>query len=254
MTMLNPVKMIIASVAILTTSGSLLATQTSDRIESSAKMSYVFKTYLKDDNVTIKAINDSVVVLTGTVSEWPHRSLAEETVSGLPGVKHVDNKLEVNGGQPPENSDVWISMKVATTLMFHRNVSILKTDVDVKNGIVTLHGKASSDAQKELTTEYVKDIDGVQSVKNNMTVENSKKTTGEKVNDFVDDASITAQVKIALLFHRSTNVIKTKVETKNGIVTVSGVAKNGAEKDLVVKLVNEIKGVKSIKNEITIGG
>jgi hyperosmotically inducible periplasmic protein len=250
---LNPVAMIIASLAVLATSGSLLATQTSDRIESSAKKSYVFQTYLKDDDIHIEAANDSVVTLTGTVSEWPHRSLAEETVSGLPGVKRVENKLEIKGVQPPENSDLWISMKVATTLMFHRNVSVLKTDVDVKDGIVTLHGKASSEAQKELTTEYVKDVDGVQSVKNNMTLENAKKTTVEKVSEYVDDASITAQVKIALLFHRSTNVIKTKVETKNGVVTVSGVAKNGAEKDLVAKLVNDIKGVKSLKNDITIG-
>ena len=30
-------------------------------------------------------------------------------------------------------------------------------------------------------------------------------------------------------------------------------AKNGAEKDLVGKLVNDIKGVKGLKNEITIG-
>lgn len=254
MTRLKPLNMIMTSVVILGATGALLATETSDRIESSAKKSYVFQTYLKDDNIQIKTANDSVVTLTGTVSEWPHRSLAEETVSGLPGVKRVDNKLEIKGVQPPENSDVWINMKVATTLMFHRNVSILKTDVEVKDGVVTLHGKASSEAQKELTTEYVKDVDGVQSVKNDMTVVSTKKTTVEKVSDFVDDASITAQVKIALLFHRSTNVVKTKVETKNGVVTVSGVAKNSAEKDLVAKLVNDIKGVKSIKNELTIGG
>ena len=253
MTRLKPLNMIITSVVILGTTGALLATQTSDRIESTAKNSYVFQTYLKNDDIKIKALNDSVVTLTGTVSEWPHWSLAEETVSGIPGVKNVENKLEIKDGQPLENSDVWINMKVATTLMFHRHVSILKTDIEVKDGVVVLHGKASSEAQKELTTEYVKDVDGVKRVKNDMTVETAKKTTGEKVSEFVDDASITAQVKIALLFHRSTNVIKTKVETKNGVVTLSGVAKNGAEKDLVAKLVNDIKGVKSIKNEITIG-
>jgi osmotically-inducible protein OsmY len=253
MTRLKPLNMIITSVVILGTTGALLATQTSDRIESTAKNSYVFQTYLKNDDIKIKALNDSIVTLTGTVSEWPHRSLAEETVSGIPGVKHVENKLEIKGGQPLENSDVWINMKVATTLMFHRHVSVLKTDIEVKDGVVVLRGKASSEAQKELTTEYVKDVDGVKRVQNDMTIETTKKTTGEKVNEFVDDASITAQVKIALLFHRSTNVIKTKVETKNGVVTLSGVAKNGAEKDLVAKLVNDIKGVKSIKNEITIG-
>ncbi|HMD67754.1 MAG TPA: BON domain-containing protein, partial [Chitinivibrionales bacterium] len=165
---LNPVTMILAAVAVLAATGALLATQMSDRIESSAKNSYVFKTYLKGDNIKINTTNDSVVTLTGRVSGWSHRSLAEEAVAGLPGVVRVDNKLEVKGGQPNEISDAWIGVKVKTMLMFNRNVSGLKTDVDVKDGIVTLHGHSSSEAQKELTTEYAKDVEGVKGVSNDM--------------------------------------------------------------------------------------
>ena len=248
----NLVTMITASAVVLGFSGALLATQLSDRIESSAKKSYVFMTFLKGDDIKIQTMKDSVVILTGTVSEWSHRSLAEETVAGLPGVKSVDNKLEAKGGQPNEISDAWIKVKVQTMLMFHRGVNSLKTEVEVINGIVTLQGKALSEAQKELTTEYVKDVDGVKNVINNMTVEKIKIATVDKVGEFIDDASITAQVKLALLFHRSTSVIKTKVETKDGVVTVSGTAKNSAEKELVGKLVNDIKGVKGLKNKITI--
>jgi osmotically-inducible protein OsmY len=268
------VTMIMAAVVILGASGALLANQMNDRIESSAKKTYVFMTYLKADDIKIQAADDSVVTLTGTVSEWPHRSLAEDAVAGLPGVKRVDNKLEVKGEQPAENSDAWIGMKVKSMLLYHRNVSGLKTEVDVKEGVVILHGQASSQAQKELTTEYVKDVEGVKSVKNDMTVavekavektekpaaekaektsaEKTGKTTGEKMSEYIDDASITAQIKSALLFHRSTSALKTKVESKDGIVTVKGAAKNSAEKDLVGKLVNDIKGVKGLKNEMTI--
>jgi osmotically-inducible protein OsmY len=245
--------MILAATVILGAAGILLASQRNDSIESSMKKSYVYKTYLKDDAITIQATSDTTVTLTGTVSEWSHRSLAEETVAGLlPGVKHIRNNLTVKGEQPAENSDIWIGMKVKTMLMFHRNVSGLATDVDVKNGAVTLHGKASSEAQKELTAEYARDVDGVKSVKNDMVVETPGKTTVEKVGEFVDDASITAQVKVALLFHKSTSIIKTTVTTKDGVVTVGGRAKNGAEKDLVGKLVNDIKGVKALRNEMTI--
>ena len=48
-----------------------------------------------------------------------------------------------------------------TALLFHRNVSATGTTVYMKNGIVTLQGEASSLAQKELTTEYAKDVDNV---------------------------------------------------------------------------------------------
>jgi osmotically-inducible protein OsmY len=207
---------------------------------------------LKGDDIKVDASKDGSVTLTGTVAEWSHRSLAEETVLGLPGVIRVENKLEVTGGHPDETSDTWIGMKIKFVLMFHKNVSGMKTDVDVKDGIVTLHGEATTEAQKELTTEYAKDVDGVKSVNNDMTVDKTKKSTVDKVGEYVDDASITAQVKVALLFHQSTSAIKTKVETKNGVVTVSGMAKNNAEKDLVGKLVDNIKGVKSLKNKMTI--
>jgi hyperosmotically inducible periplasmic protein len=249
----NPVILVLAAVVILGASVPLLATKISDRIESSAKKSYVFMTYLKGDDIRIQTANDSVVTLTGTVSEWSHRPLAAEAVAGLPGVKRVDNKLEVKAGQPAENSDLWIGIKVKTMLLFHRNVNGLKTDVDVKSGIVILRGQAATEAEKELTSEYAKDVEGVQSVKNEMAVEKTGKTTVEKVTEYIDDASITAQVKLALQFHRSTSVIKTKVETKDGMVTVGGVAKNGAEKDLVSKLAGDIQGVKGVKNEMTIG-
>ena len=64
-------------------------------------------------------------------------------------------------------------MKVKTTLLFHRHVSASGTTVYVKDGVVTLQGVAPSLAEKELTTEYVKDIDHVKRVKNEMTVANT---------------------------------------------------------------------------------
>ena len=54
----------------------LFASETDDRIESSAKQSYVFKTYLKGDDIKIKS-TDGAVALTGTVTEEAHK--AKET-------------------------------------------------------------------------------------------------------------------------------------------------------------------------------
>jgi osmotically-inducible protein OsmY len=164
----------------------------------------------------------------------------------------VDNKLQVKGERPAERSDAWLSAKVKTTLLFHRSVSGLKTGVNVKDGIVTLEGEASSQAQKELATEYAKDVEGVKDVKNEMTVSKTAKKTSRTAGEMIDDASITAQVKMALLFHRSTSALNTKVETKHGVVTLSGKAANAAEKDLASKIVNDVKGVKSVKNQMTI--
>ena len=239
-----------ASVALLLTSLPAHAAITDDRIESSAKKSYVFTTYLQGDDIKIQS-KDGVVSLTGTVSEESHKALAQETVAGLPGVESVDNRLEVKGERPTEKSDAWLKAKVKTTLLFHQNVSAM-TEVNTKDGTVTLQGDATSQAQKDLTTEYVKDVDGVKDVKNEMTVSKTSKTTGQTAGEKIDDASITAQVKMSLLFHRSTSALNTIVVTNYGAVTLSGKARNAAEKDLVTKLVNDVKGVKSVKNQMTI--
>lgn len=242
--------LMVAAVALLALGVPVHATTMDDRIESSAKESYVFKTYLTGDDISIQS-KDGVVSLTGTVSEESHKSLAQETVAGLPGVNSVDNRLEVKGEQPADKSDAWLSAKVKDSLLFHESVSAM-TEVNAKDGIVTLQGEATSQAQKDLTTEYAKDVEGVKDVRNEMTVSKTSEKTLRTVGERIDDASITAQVKLSLLFHRSTSVLKTRVATKYGVVTLSGKAKNAAEKDLVTKLVNDIKGVKNVENQMTI--
>jgi hyperosmotically inducible protein len=186
------------------------------------------------------------------VAETSHISLAENTVESLPGVKSVDNQLKVKNESPAEHSDAWLGTKVKTTLLFHRNVRATKTDVNVRDGVVILSGEASSQAQKELTTEYAKDVEGVKEVKNEMTIASAPAKSEETMGEKIDDASITAQVKSSLLAHRSTSAIKTKVQTTDGVVTVSGIAKNEAEKGLVAKLATDINGVTSVINNMTI--
>ena len=237
--------------SMLITSSPLRAASTDSRIESSAAKSYTFKTTLKDDSIKTES-KDGIVTLTGTVNKASDKSLAEDTVASLPGVKSVNNQLLVSGEQPAEHSDAWITMKVKTTLLFHRNVSATGTSVYTKDGVVTLQGEASSMAQKELTTEYAKDIDNVKEVKNEMTIAKTPATPGATIGDKIDDASITAQVKSSLLSHHSTSAMHTGVTTTDGVVTLSGIAKNDAEKSLVTKLTTDINGVTSVVNNMTI--
>lgn len=242
--------LLIAVVALLAFSVPVHASDLDSRIEASARQSYVFKTYLQGDDIAIQS-RDGDVTLTGTVSEESHLTLAEDTVAGLPGVMSVDNRLVIQSDSPAKNSDAWLATKVKTALLFHQNVSAL-TEVSVRDGVVTLRGEADSQAQKDLTTEYARDVEGVRYVKNEMALSaasGTPRTVGEKI----DDASITAQVKMTLLFHRSTSAVNTKVETNYGVVTLTGVASSMAERDLATKIVSDTKGVRGVKNLMTIG-
>jgi hyperosmotically inducible periplasmic protein len=247
-----PLALFAATSSLLLANTSVRATETDDRIVSSAKSSYVFKTYLKDDSIKTKS-KDGAVTLSGSVVDASHRTLAENTVESLPGVISVNNRIKVKGENAPEHSDSWITTKVKSALLFHRNVSSNGTSVTTKDGVVTLKGEASSMAQKELTTEYARDVDNVKSVDNEMTVAATAPKATETIGEKIDDASITAQVKSTLMNHRSTGAMKTKVSTTDGVVTLTGVAKNDAEKALVTKLVTDIDGVSAVTSNMTVG-
>jgi len=231
---------------ILSMSISAYASDMDDQIESSFKKSFVYKTYLKDEHIKI-ASKDGVVTLSGEVFDDAHKPMAGNTAEAITGVKSVDNKIVIREDRLPENSDTWIRMKVQTALVFHSNVSASKTEVTVKNGVVTLKGEASSSAKKELTTQYAKEVEGVKSVINNM-----KLAKPESMGEKMDDASITAQVKMTLLLHSSTSAIRTSVTTKDGVAMVSGKAQNAAEVDLVTKLVEDVDGVIGVVNTMSI--
>jgi hyperosmotically inducible protein len=226
-----------------------LATPETDRkIEDTAKSSYNYRTIL-EDKIKVKA-KDGLVTLTGTVQDNDDKALAADTVENIPGVTGVKNKIVVKPTHP-ENSDAWIAFKLRGRLLMKSNVSAATTKVSVNEGVVTLTGTAENMAQKELTETYAKEIAGVKSVKNSLVITAkpaSDLTLGEKI----DDASITSQVKYALISHKSTSALKTKVTTTDGVVEISGEADSDAEKSLVTKLAQDVRGVKSVTNNMTV--
>ncbi|MGE5342026.1 MAG: BON domain-containing protein [Candidatus Omnitrophota bacterium] len=220
------------------------------RIESAFKDSYVYKTYLKDEDVRINSKN-GMVTLTGTVKDEHYKNLAGDTAEDLPGVKGVDNRIEVKDQAATKSSDARIARDIKDMLMLHRNVTS-NAQVEVRDGQVTLRGESGNEAEKQLTAEYVKDVDGVKGVDNQLTIAGESKEPSRSVGEYIDDASIKAQIKAALMFHKGTSAFRTHVSVNRGVVTVTGKAENSAEKELVTKRIENVRGVQKIKNEMTI--
>jgi osmotically-inducible protein OsmY len=142
-----------------------------------------------------------------------------------------------------------MAFKIRGRLLVKANVSATNTKVVVTDGNVVLSGTADNIAQKDLTAIYAKDIDGVKTVQNEITV---KDMPGETIGETIDDASITSQVKYALLSHKATSALKTKVTTNDGVVVITGEANSDAEKSLVTKLASDVRGTKTVNNSMTV--
>lgn len=145
--------------------------------------------------------------------------------------------------------DVVITTQVKMALLLHRSTSTFRTEVTTSNGIVAINGNVQNSAEKDLITKLIEDVQGVKSVQNNMLiVKEQTSTVGEKL----DDSVVTAKVKMALVLNRSTGALRTSITTNDLIVTVKGKAKNIAEKELVTKVIEDVDGVGSVVNKMTI--
>lgn len=74
----------------------------------------------------------------------------------------------------------------------------------------------------------------------------------ETMGAFVDDTVITTAVKSRLLENKDVAGTSISVETLNGTVMLSGFAKNATERSTAERLAREVKGVKTVKNEIAV--
>lgn len=74
----------------------------------------------------------------------------------------------------------------------------------------------------------------------------------ESVGAYVDDTAITTSVKSRMLENKEVDGTSITVETLNGTVMLSGFAKSANEKATAESLAWKVKGVKAVKNEITV--
>ena len=74
----------------------------------------------------------------------------------------------------------------------------------------------------------------------------------ETVGAYVDDSVITTSVKTRLLEDKDVAGTSISVETLNGTVMLSGFAKSSLERNKAETLARNVKGVKSVKNEIAV--
>ncbi len=74
----------------------------------------------------------------------------------------------------------------------------------------------------------------------------------ETVGAYVDDVAITTAVKARMIDNADVDAISIKVETLNGVVMLSGFAKNTLERTAAENVTRKVNGVKSVRNEIVV--
>jgi hyperosmotically inducible protein len=149
-------------------------------------------------------------------------------------------------GEQVDDTVVLSSVKAA--LIADPVTKARQIDVEVRRGVVQLNGFVDSAAEKAQATTVATNVNGVMEVKNNLAVNTATATAGE----VIDDSILTAKVKAALIESDKTKAHEINVETKLGVVHLSGFVDDAKAKAAAAEVARSVSGVKDVKNEISV--
>ncbi len=235
---------------------------TEARQEAQIWTTYTLSPYLRANDLSV-TVHDGKATLTGKVNEDVNKDLAKEIALGVEGIKEVDNQIVVLGDYNPPASttrsygemvdDASITTAIKSKLIWSKSTDGQATEVTTKAGRVTLKGTADTAAAKDLVGRMAMNTRGVIAVDNQLVVSPANPTMTDKAKSSTAEASreisdswITTKVKSTLLYSSNVSGTDVEVNTKAGVVTLSGKVASGAERALAIELAENVRGVKSV--------
>jgi hyperosmotically inducible protein len=156
------------------------------------------------------------------------------------------------------HTDVGITTKVRAKMAVDDTVRDSKIEVTTENGVVTLIGNIDSAEAKERALSIAKQTKGVVEVRDMIEVKRASgggeaPEPGRTIGVTIDDADTTARVKVRLLDDPLVKGLKIDVDTRAGVVFLTGTVESEKEKEQAIKLARETKGVSDVQANLTIG-
>jgi len=155
----------------------------------------------------------------------------------------------VGAATAADTPDVWVTTKAKVTLMTTEGVSTTDLNVDTVNGIVTLHGKVATDAEKALAEKVTRGIEGAKDVKNLLQVVPSAQ---REVVQRADHAILKAVQDAFKANRRVSDSGITVASVNKGVVLLSGKAKSLEAHLEAVEVANAVPGVRRVSTEVEV--
>ena len=148
------------------------------------------------------------------------------------------------GGQP---SDAWITTQAKISLLSDEVVNGLAVDIDTFDGRVTIHGKLETEEAKRRAEARVREIDGVDDVRNLIAV--VPQAAEEKTR--VSDEELTRDIETVLDLDRALDGSDISVRSVNdGNVVIDGHARTLSAHRRALENVRSVEGVRRVASEI----
>lgn len=154
-------------------------------------------------------------------------------------------------------SDSVITAKIKTSMAADTTVKASQIEVTTDKQVVTLTGNLNSQAEKDRALEIARSTSGVANVVDMLSVR-----TGDTVGNapeperplgqHIDDAVITAAVKTRLLDDPQIKGLRIDVDTRDGVVFLTGSVHSQEESDRAVEIARGTEHVRDVKPNLIV--
>jgi hyperosmotically inducible periplasmic protein len=181
-------------------------------------------------------------------------------------------------------TDAGITTAVKSKFAADDTVKAYQIDVTTEKNVVTLEGAVETSVAKQQAVTLARNTDGVRDVVDRITVNEAAGTSGvldddpdddraiddraaataregksrageaaESAGTVATDAALTTAVKSKLLADPAVGGLRIDVDTRGGVVTLSGDVSSRAEADQAIKLARATDGVDRVIDKLTVG-
>ena len=145
--------------------------------------------------------------------------------------------------------DSTITARVKAALIDDKSISSAGISVKTENKVVTLSGSVDSTAQKEQALSVAKNVKGVTTVNDKLSVSEEQSAS---LKGYAGDTAITSQIKAKLLADDMVPSRNITVETSDGVVQLSGSVESRQQADRAADIAKAVSGVKSVENNLSV--
>jgi osmotically-inducible protein OsmY len=188
-------------------------------------------------------VSNGVVVLTGFVHSYIHKSEAEDVVKRVAGVAGVVNDIEVRLPRNDQRPDPEIARDIVAAMRRRLPNVAERIKVVVTNGLVTLEGEVEWNYQREGVEREVRRVKGVQDINDLIQIKPKKE---------ISPAEIQAMIKDALRRSAEVDASRITVETNDSEVVLKGTVRSLAERQEAERAAWSVPGVTAVKNEMVV--
>jgi hyperosmotically inducible protein len=177
------------------------------------------------------------------------------SIIALSAVLYGCNKPSTTTSLPPasttvgtEIDDSVVTTRVKSALLADADIKSFDFKVETRKGEVLLSGFVDNQAQLDRASTVAREVAGVKSILNHVSLKGLPTTVGNKV----DAGIITTQVKTALLADAKIKSLDIAVVTRKDEVQLSGFVDNQTQIDRAIEIARGVEGVRTVSNQMSL--